>query len=33
MNVRQAQSSKLVAHSGAWPAAANAPVTAPDEQP
>ena len=33
MNSRDAQSSKLVAHTDAWPAAAKQPVSAPDEQP
>ena len=33
MNARHAASSKLVAHSAAWPAAANTPASAPDEQP
>ena len=33
MNARVAQSSKLVAQTDAWPAAAKQPVSAPDEQP
>ena len=33
MKSRLAQSSKLVAHTDAWPAAAKQPVSAPDEQP
>jgi hypothetical protein len=32
MNARRAQSSKLVAHMSAWPAAAKQPLNAPDEQ-
>ena len=33
MKARDAQSSKLVAQTDAWPAAAKQPVNAPDEQP
>jgi hypothetical protein len=32
-NARHAVSSKQVAHSSAWPAAAKQAVIAPDEQP